>query len=278
MPFSTYVENYFKTAEVHTPKKVYHYTNAIAAQSICSTGELWLFNIFDAANSGTTAGEPDKSEVRSGIDVICDEIISAFRRYDEYHFREFAEHLIADMKAQHRNVARVYTFCMSLSPNPELWSRAGRSGQAGCVEISEDLLVELCNRDVVFEGDLCSGKYVPGIVCYDQNELLNKIRPFFNRAIKALAKAVKKYKPWEEAHINCVKQHLIWELGVALLAFSQTYKESRFSHENEIRLLKIIRYPYQPIGEVNHNGRSRITEQVDRNMLLLLLEPPPCNA
>jgi len=72
-------------------------------------------------------------------------------------------------------------------------------------------------------------------------------------------------------------QHLTWELGVALLAFSQTFKESRFSYENEIGLLKIIRYPYQPIGEANHNGRSLITEHVDRNMLRVVLEPPPHN-
>ena len=62
------------------------------------------------------------------------------------------------------------------------------------------------------------------------------------------------------------------------MALAHTFKDGKFIEENEIRLLKIIPYSHEPIGETAYNGRSRIIETVDRAMLHLLLDPPPHRA
>ncbi len=275
-PFSQYVQKHFDSTLVHTPERMFHYTSAEVARSIARTGELWLFNIFEAADQESRgAGSPDQREVLSGIEIMCNEVIKLFKRHQDSNFHEFADHFNMDMKTQYQNIARIYTFCMSLSPNNYLWNEAQKKGDPGCIEVSDKLVEDLCKRETSYQGNKSSGKYIPGVVVYDKEELLDRIRPFLNRAVRALAKAVKKFRPWDYEHIDCVKKHLIWDLGLALLPLAHTYKDRQFIEENEIRLLNIISYPHESIGETAYNGRSRIIETVDRATLHLLLDPPP---
>ena len=108
MPFSEYVQRYFNAAQARTPEKMYHYTSAQAARSIASTGEIWLFNIFEAADQENRgAGSPDQKEVLSGIEIMCEEVDTVFSKTKDLDFRDFSDHFIRDMKTQHKNIARI---------------------------------------------------------------------------------------------------------------------------------------------------------------------------
>lgn len=275
-PFADFVENYFNGANVEVPKEVFYYTTREIAQSICKTGEFWLFNIYDpASNEGRGSGSPDEKEVIAGIEIICEEIALLFNTKDGPHFREIASHFITDMTMKYRNVASIYMLCMSCGPNLRLWES---KQEPGCVGIPDTLFEELCRRPKIVEGEYSTGLYFPGVVCYSKEDLQERIRPFCKRAIKTLEKAVRKFKPWETEKITRVKQRIIWNLGVALLVFSQMFKDSKFAYETEIRLLKIIEYQQKAKGETIYYGRGRIIETVDRSLLRLVREPPPHTA
>jgi len=60
--------------------------------------------------------------------------------------------------------------------------------------------------------------------------------------------------------------------ALPLLAEAYGYKSSKFSVENEIRLLKIFPYGFKAQGQSEYDGRQRVIEKIESHIPIRLLD------
>jgi len=270
--FFTKVDDYLKKTQVCIPDKIYHYTNLSAAKSIYDKREIWLFSIFDpTSNKKQSAGTIDQREVIAGIEIICDEVSSLFKKQSMNCFHLFTEMFENTLKTHYREFANVYIFCVAANPNTHLWNNVAQNDEPSCIVFTNELFSELCSKEEVRIDNSSSGQYFPFIVCYNDDELRQRIRPYCNFAIQTLKQGVGASNNDIE-FMRSIMLTLSKLFALQVLYEAYGYKSSKFSVENEIRLLKIIPYGFQVQGQTKYSGRQRIIEPIGSDIPMVLLD------
>ena len=244
-------------------------------KSIFQNRKIWLFSVFDPANEANHgAGTIDQHEVIAGGNIICDEVNSLFKKQPMRCFHIFAEKFETILKTNYREFATVHIFCVAAALNSHLWNEAAKRGEPACLELTDELFVELCRHNEECDDVSSSGQYFPCIVCYDAEELRQRIRPFCLSAIKTLKEAVGVSNS-NEKFLRSIMQQLSKGLALPSLKEVYGYKSPQFAVENEIRLLKIFPYGFCALGQTEYSGRLRIIESIEPHLPVKLLNDPP---
>jgi len=273
--FAEKIQQYFEKSYVSVPKKIYHYTTLPIAKSIYQTRKIWLFSVFDpASKENQGAGTVDQQEVIAGLNIICDEVNFLFKKQQMHCFHIFAEKFETTFKKYYREFATVHIFCVTAAPNSHLWNEAAKRDKPACLELTDELFVELCHRNEEHDDISSSGQYFPCIVCYDAEDLRQRIRPFCISAIETLKEAVDASNSNGE-FLWSIMQELSKQLALPFIKEAFGYKSPKFAVENEVRLLKIFPYGFCPLGQTEHSGRLRVIESIEPNLPIKLLSVPP---
>ena len=270
-PFTNKVADHFQHSQVALPERMYHYTTLPVGQSILENREFWLFSIFDPASEETQgAGTIDQREVIAGLEIICDEVTRSFSTGDRKAFRIFGEKFESTLKAHYRQIATVHMLCVAAKPSPHLWEEASKRGDPACVALPRALFEEWCHQQEDRTGDSSSGQYYPSAVCYEADELRQRVRPFCQAAVETLDRAISEANG-DSDFVWAIMRELSKQLSLPLLTEAYAFKSPDFALEDEIRLLKVFPYGFEALGQSEYDGRRRIIEKVGRHLPIELI-------
>jgi hypothetical protein len=270
-PFAKEIDQYFKSEQLGIPQKIYHYTTATKASSILRSREIWLFSVFNPASENNSgAGAIDQGEVISGLRIISDECNSIFKSHQMRCFHAFAEMIEETLNSRYRDFASIFIFCVAAAPNQYLWEQAEKRGEPACLQFSDRLFAELCDCPEERDNAQSSGRYFSCIICYDENVLRTRVRPFCKSAAATLGRAVKESRG-DGRFVWSVMCRLSMQLSLPFLKEAYAYKSPKYSVENEIRLLKIFPCGFEVRGQTKYYDRNRIIEPIQHHLPFILI-------
>ncbi len=236
--FSEFLDNVGKIPYKELPAPLFHYTNCTALDGILSNRALWFTNIFTQKS--------DPFEIRSGMNIcyqLLDEMLPKATYSGEKVFIEKFKKILQDNIEQS---AQFFLFCTSrIADDPHQWIEFADDGKGICLEFSPEFAKNFSDTQENDDGCCSNGLSPIFEVYYDDKKICDALSPVIESCINCIGKGLKAADPDKN------EGWLFLRLMTTLLAVNciphcTEYKPAKFSKENEIRFLRIVRADRTP--------------------------------
>lgn len=236
--FSDFLDNTGKTPYKEFDYPLFHYTNSSALEGILFSRALWFTNIFTQKS--------DPFEIRSGMDICYQLLDDHLPKVTYSGAKIFIEKFKKILQDNIEQSGQFFLFCTSrIEDDPHQWIEFADDGKGICLEFTPEFAKNFSNTKEDDDGCCSNGSSPVFEVYYDDKKLRDALSPIIQTCMDSVDKGLKAANP--DKNEGWLFLRLITVLlAVNCLPHCTEYKPTKFSKENEIRFLRIVRADRTP--------------------------------